>query len=51
MRIHRIISKKSDNITTGKVYSEVLRKRKGLSSSTVQVIHVTNEIKKFIKRS
>ena len=52
-RFTGIISKKSDNITTGKIYSEVLRKeRKGdYLGSTVQVIpHVTNEIKKFIKK-
>ncbi len=52
-RFTGIISKKSDNITTGKVYSEVLRKeRKGdYLGSTVQVIpHVTEEIKKFIKK-
>ena len=52
-RFTGIKSKKSDNITTGKVYSEVLRKeRKGdYLGSTVQVIpHVTNEIKNFIKR-
>ncbi len=52
-RFTGVISKKSDNITTGKVYSEVLRKeRKGdYLGSTVQVIpHVTNEIKNFIKR-
>ena len=52
-RFTGIISKKSDNITTGKVYSEVLRKeRKGdYLGSTVQVIpHVTDEIKKFIKK-
>ena len=51
-RFTGIISKKSDNITSGKIYSEVLRKeRKGdYLGSTVQVIpHVTNEIKKFIK--
>ena len=52
-RFTEIISRKSDNITTGKIYSEVLRKeRKGdYLGSTVQVIpHVTDEIKKFIKR-
>ena len=52
-RFTGIISKKNDNITTGKVYSEVLRKeRKGdYLGSTVQVIpHVTDEIKKFIKK-
>ena len=44
---------KNDNITSGKVYEEVLRKeRKGeYLGSTVQVIpHVTDEIKKFIKK-
>ena len=52
-RFTEIISRKSDNITTGKIYSEVLRKeRKGdYLGSTVQVIpHVTDEIKKFIKK-
>ena len=51
-RFTGILSKKSDNITTGKIYSEVLRKeRRGdYLGSTVQVIpHVTDEIKKFIK--
>ena len=51
-RFTGIISKKNDNITTGKVYSEVLRKeKKDYLGSTVQVIpHVTEEIKKFIKK-
>ncbi|MFL2661753.1 MAG: CTP synthase [Alphaproteobacteria bacterium] len=52
-RFTGIISKKNDNITSGKVYSEVLRKeRKGdYLGSTVQVIpHVTDEIKKFIQK-
>ena len=51
-RFTGIISKKSDNITSGKIYSEVLKKeRRGdYLGSTVQVIpHVTNEIKKFIQ--
>ena len=51
-RFTGIKSKKSDNITTGKVYSKVLKKeRKGdYLGSTVQVIpHVTDEIKNFIK--
>ena len=51
-RFTGIMSKKSDNITTGKVYSKVLKKeRKGdYLGSTVQVIpHVTDEIKNFIK--
>ncbi len=52
-RFTGIISKKSDNITTGKIYYEVLKKeRRGdFLGSTVQVIpHVTNEIKNFIKK-
>ena len=52
-RFTGIMSKKSDNITTGKIYSEVLKKeRRGdYLGSTVQVIpHVTDEIKKFIKK-
>ena len=51
-RFTGIISKKSDNITTGKIYSEVIKKeRKGqYLGSTVQVIpHVTDEIKNFIQ--
>ena len=51
-RFTGIISKKSDNITSGKIYSEVLKKeRQGkYLGSTVQVIpHVTDEIKNFIK--
>jgi len=45
-------AKKSDNITTGKVYSDVLKKeRKGeYLGKTVQVIpHITDRIKDFIK--
>ena len=52
-RFTGIMAKKNDNITTGKIYSEVLKKeRKGdYLGSTVQVIpHVTDEIKKFIKK-
>ena len=52
-RFTGIIAKKNDNITTGKIYSEVLKKeRKGdYLGSTVQVIpHVTDEIKSFIKK-
>ena len=49
-RFTGIISKKVI-ITTGKVYSEVLRKKRRYLGSTVQVIpHVTDEIKKFIKK-
>jgi len=51
-RFSGISAKKSDNITTGKIYSDVLRKeRKGeYLGKTVQVIpHITDRIKKFIK--
>jgi CTP synthase len=46
-------AKKSDNITTGKIYSDVLKKeRKGeYLGKTVQVIpHITDRIKEFIKK-
>jgi len=45
-------AKKSDNITTGKIYSDVIKKeRQGdYLGKTVQVIpHITNRIKEFIK--
>ena len=51
-RFSGISAKKSDNITTGKIYNDVLkRERKGkYLGKTVQVIpHVTNRIKEFIK--
>jgi CTP synthase len=51
-RFSGISAKKSDNITTGKIYSDVLKKeRKGkYLGKTVQVIpHITNRIKEFIK--
>ncbi len=50
-RFTGVVSKKSDNITSGKVYQKILiRERKGeYLGATVQVIpHVTNEIKEFI---
>tara|TARA_E500000331_G_scaffold355277_1_gene410360 strand:- start:1180 stop:2796 length:1617 start_codon:yes stop_codon:yes gene_type:complete len=50
-RFTNISSKKSDNITTGKIYSDILKKeRQGLYlGKTVQVIpHVTERIKEFI---
>ena len=50
-RFTNISSKKSDNITTGKIYSDVIKKerRGGYLGKTVQVIpHVTDRIKKFI---
>ena len=51
-RFSGIASKKSDNITTGKIYSDVLKKERkgGYLGKTVQVIpHITNRIKEFIK--
>ena len=51
-RFSGITAKKTDNITTGKIYNDVLKKeRKGkYLGKTVQVIpHITNRIKEFIK--
>ena len=51
-RFSGISAKKSDNITTGRIYNDVLRKeRKGkYLGKTVQVIpHITDRIKEFIK--
>ncbi len=51
-RFSGISSKKSDNITTGKIYNDVLkRERQGkYLGKTVQVIpHITNRIKEFIR--
>ena len=51
-RFSGVSAKKSDNITTGKIYSDVLKKeRKGkYLGKTVQVIpHITDRIKEFIK--
>ena len=51
-RFSGVTAKKTDNITTGKIYSDVLRKeRKGeYLGKTVQVIpHITDRIKQFIK--
>ena len=51
-RFSGISAKKSDNITTGKIYNDVLKKeRQGkYLGKTVQVIpHITNRIKEFIK--
>ncbi|MDC0330641.1 CTP synthase [Candidatus Pelagibacter sp.] len=51
-RFSGISAKKSDNITTGKIYSDVLRKERkgGYLGKTVQVIpHITDCIKDFIK--
>ncbi len=52
-RFTNISSKQSDNITTGRVYSDILKKerRGGYLGKTVQVIpHVTDRIKEFIKK-
>ena len=51
-RFSGVSAKKSDNITTGKIYNDVLLKeREGkYLGKTVQVIpHITNRIKEFIK--
>jgi len=52
-RFSGISAKKSDNITTGKIYSDVLKKERkgGYLGKTVQVIpHITDRIKEFIKK-
>ena len=52
-RFTNISAKKSDNITTGKIYSDIISKeRRGdYLGKTVQVIpHVTERIKQFIKK-
>ena len=52
-RFSGVSAKKSDNITTGKIYSDVLKKeRRGeYLGKTVQVIpHITDRIKQFIKK-
>jgi CTP synthase len=51
-RFSGVSAKKTDNITTGKIYSDVLiKERKGeYLGKTVQVIpHITDRIKEFIK--
>lgn len=51
-RFTGVASRKSDNITTGRIYSDVIaRERRGdYLGATVQVIpHVTNAIKDFVK--
>ncbi len=52
-RFTDISSKQSDNITTGRIYSDVIKKERkgGYLGKTVQVIpHITNRIKEFIKK-
>ena len=51
-RFSGISAKKTDNITTGKIYSDVLKKERqgGYLGKTVQIIpHITDRIKDFIK--
>ncbi len=51
-RFTNISAKQSDNITTGRIYSDVLKKERkgGYLGKTVQVIpHITDRIKDFIK--
>ncbi len=52
-RFTNISSRQSDNITTGKIYSDVIKKERegGYLGKTVQVIpHITDRIKKFINK-
>ena len=52
-RFTEISSKQSDNITTGRVYMDIIKKERkgGYLGKTVQVIpHVTDRIKEFIKK-
>ena len=52
-RFTNISSKQSDNITTGKIYSDVIKKERegGYLGKTVQVIpHITDRIKTFINK-
>ena len=52
-RFTDISSKKSDNITTGRIYSDIIKKERqgGYLGKTVQVIpHITDRIKEFIKK-
>jgi len=52
-RFTNISSKKSDNITTGRIYSDIIKKERqgGYLGKTVQVIpHITDRIKEFIKK-
>ena len=52
-RFTNISARKSDNVTTGKIYSDILKKeRKGeYLGKTVKIKqHVTNQIKEFIKK-
>ncbi|MDC1033615.1 CTP synthase [Candidatus Pelagibacter sp.] len=51
-RFSGVSAKKTDNITTGKIYSDVIKKERSgeYLGKTVQVIpHITDRIKRFIK--
>ena len=51
-RFTNISAKKTDNITTGRIYSDIIKKERkgGYLGKTVQVIpHVTDRIREFIK--
>ena len=51
-RFSGVMAKKTDNITTGKIYSDIIKKERTgkYLGKTVQVIpHVTDRIKEFIK--
>ena len=52
-RFTNVSTKRSDNITTGRIYSDIIKKerRGGYLGKTVQVIpHITDRIKEFIKK-
>ena len=51
-RFTNINAKKSDNITTGKIYSDIIKKKEGgYLGKTVQVIpHVQIELKNLLKK-
>ena len=52
-RFTNVSSKKTDNITTGRIYSDIIKKERqgGYLGKTVQVIpHITDRIKEFIKK-
>ena len=52
-RFTDISSKQTDNITTGRIYSDIIKKERkgGYLGKTVQVIpHITDRIKEFIKK-
>lgn len=53
-RFARVVMKRHNNLTTGRIYAEIIRKERhgDYLGATVQVIpHITDEIKKSIKRA